>query len=64
MARKKKSDIIKVRVTAHTNKVGSDCLDELEFERKEWNAMSDEQKEEACRDAAFQMMEWYWEEIE
>lgn len=57
------SDTVKIRVRISTNKVGSECIDELEFAREDWDAMSDDEKEAACREAAFNFMEWNWEEI-
>jgi hypothetical protein len=57
------SDMIKVRVRISTRKVGSECEDVLEFERAEWESMTDVQRENACRPAAFEMMEWNFEEV-
>lgn len=56
------SDIVKIKVSISTQKVGSECVYEIEVEREAWDAMSDEEKDEVCREAAFSMMEWYWSE--
>ena len=56
------SDTVKVRVYISTNKVGSECSDIVEFEREDWEAMSDQDKEDALQDMAFSYMEWGWEE--
>lgn len=56
------SDKVIVKVSISTQKVGSECVDELEFDREDWEAMTDEQKDEVCQEAAFGMMEWYWSE--
>jgi hypothetical protein len=57
------SDTVKVRVYISTNKVGSECSDVVEFEREDWNSMSDQDKEDALQDTAFSYMEWGWEEL-
>ena len=58
------SDIVKIEVYIATNKVGSECTDFLEFYREEWDSWCEDVKEEVCRDAAFQMMEWGYKEVE
>lgn len=55
------SDTVKVTVRISTNKVGSECKDEIEFDREEWDAMTDDQKDEVCQEVAFNYMEWGWE---
>ena len=57
------SDTVTIRVSISTQKVGSECTDEFEIPRAEWEAMTDEQKEEACQDAAFNMIGWNWQEV-
>lgn len=57
------SDKIRIRVSISTQKIGSKCVDEIEFERAEWESLTDEEKESECRDTAFSMMEWDWTEI-
>lgn len=58
------SDYVQVKVWIHTDKVGSQCEDIVEFERKEWEEMDDDQKEANCREVAFAMMDWSFEEVE
>ncbi|KFC73310.1 MULTISPECIES: hypothetical protein [Massilia] len=57
------SDKIKIRVAISTQKINSECVVELEFDRAEWEGMTDKEKDDACREAAFSMMEWYWNEV-
>lgn len=56
------ADIVKITVFIQTNKVGSRCKATIEFDREEWDSMTDEEKEDACRDVAFNMGEWGWNE--
>jgi hypothetical protein len=55
------SETITVRVYVRTNKIGSECDTELEFDRDEWEAMSEQEREDACRDAVWNMAEWNYE---
>ena len=57
------SETVKIRVYISTNRVGSECSDIVEFEREEWDAMSDSDREDALRDTAFNYMAWGWEEL-
>jgi hypothetical protein len=43
-------------VYASTNKVGSECTDEIEVD----DDATEEEIEEAARDVAFNMIEWGW----
>lgn len=52
----------RIKITIRTNKVGSLCEDILEFEDEEWEGMSEKEREEVCRSAAFDMMEWNYRE--
>jgi hypothetical protein len=54
------TDPIKITVYVETNKVGSRCEDEIEFDCDEWESMTEAEQDEACRDAAFNMLEWGW----
>lgn len=54
-------ETVKVKVFLRTNKVGSKCEETLEFFCEEWEQMTDDEKEAACLDAAFNMGEWGWE---
>lgn len=54
---------IKIKVWIRTNKVGSKCEDTIEFDKEDWESMSDDEKEEVCRDTAFNMGDWGFEEI-
>lgn len=56
------SESIVITVYARTNKVGSDSTRELEFDRDEWEGMSEDERQAACRDVMFEMIEWGWDE--
>ncbi len=58
------SDKIKIEYNIKTDIHGSDCSDVLEFDRKEWEAMSESEREEIMRDAAFERVEWDYRETE
>jgi hypothetical protein len=58
------SDMIKIKVSISTNRVGSECVDYLELLREEWDAMSEEEQEDIRRDVAFNVIDWHWEEVE
>lgn len=58
------SDIVKVSWYIATNKVGSECRGVAEFDREEWESMSDSEKEEVVQEVAFEWMEWSWEVVE
>ena len=57
-------DTVKVQVWNSTNKVGSECKDTIEIDREEWEAMTDDEKDDACQDAAFNYLDWGWKVIE
>lgn len=56
-------EMIKVKVWIKTDKVGSKCETTLPFSKEEWAELDDDDKEEACKDAAFDMIEWGFEEV-
>lgn len=55
------ADQITVKVFIRTNKVGSECRDSFEVDREEWESMTDEDKDEMARDAAFNYLDWGYE---
>ena len=57
-------DTVKVQVWISTNKVGSKCEDTAEFDREEWESMTDDEKDDLCKDTAFNNMDWGWRVIE
>lgn len=57
-------DTVKVKVWISTNKVGSKCEDTIEIDREEWESMTDDEKDDACQDAAFNHLDWGWKVIE
>lgn len=50
--------MIRVKVWIETDKVGSKCIDYLEYDEEEWESMSERERDEDCREVAFQMGEW------
>lgn len=54
-------EVVRVRVWASTNKVGSECEDIVEFDATEWAGATEEEREEWCREAAFEYIEWGYE---
>lgn len=58
------TDKITIRVYARTSKIGSDSSTELEFDREEWESMSEEEREDSAREAMFELIEWGFEPIE
>ena len=58
------SDIVRVKVTVCTNKVGSDAYCVLEFEREDWEGLSEEERYSECEEAAYELYEWWIEELE
>lgn len=58
------SNKIKIEYNIKTDIYGSDCSDVLEFDRQEWESMSEEEQEEIMSDAAFERIEWDYREVE
>lgn len=56
-------NMIRVKITIRTNKVGSESKTEMEFDAADWNSMTNSEREEVCREAAFEMIEWNFEEV-
>ncbi len=56
-------DKIKVKVSVSTWKVGSQTETELEFNRDEWEEMSDEERDDICREQMFELIEWNYEVV-
>jgi len=48
------SDKVRVKYSIMTNKVGSECEDVLEFDREDWDSMSETDHEEEMKQAAFE----------
>lgn len=53
---------MKIKITARTNANGSDCSEEFEIPDEEWTAMSEEEKEEYCKEYLGNLIEWFFEE--
>ena len=49
---------MKIEVSVETNKVRSKCTAEFEVEDDDWNTMSDDEKDELCREHMFAMIDW------
>lgn len=57
------SDTVKIRFSISTNKFGSECEDELEFDREYWESLTEHEKEEEVKEYAFQYIEWGFEQV-
>ncbi len=55
---------ITIEVYVRTDCVGSMCADEITVDAKEWGQMDDSQKEEYCKECAFNMFEWGYKQID
>ncbi|VVE34002.1 DUF7167 family protein [Pandoraea commovens] len=52
---------MKIEVWIRTNKIGSNCDASFEIDDAEWESMTEEEREDMCKDAAFSYLEWGWE---
>lgn len=55
------SEIVRVVGKVRTNRVGSECEFEAEFERDEWEGMSEDEREEAMREAMWDSGQVDWD---
>lgn len=55
---------IKIKVSVSTNKVKSLCESFVSIEAEDWNEMSEDEREEFCRDEMFQMIDWNYEIVD
>lgn len=51
-------EMVRIQVAISTNVDGSECVDYLNVEKNAWEAMSHDEKEECCREMAFDMVNW------
>lgn len=58
------SEKIKIEVYVSTGLVGSRNSTVEEFDREEWEGMSCEEKDEACKDIMLGLIEWDFKEVE
>lgn len=49
---------VRVKFYIRTDAIGSECEDVIEFSREEWDAMSEQEREEEMKEYAFNHMEW------
>ena len=49
-----------VRVWIQTDRVGSKVEEIVEVDDEEWTSMSEDEREEFCRNVAFNKMDWGW----
>jgi hypothetical protein len=56
------SDTVLVRVWVATRKVGSECDTVIDFEKEDWEGMSDNEKDEACKETMWEMCDWGYDE--
>ena len=57
------SDYIEVEVWCSIGLVGCKLKQRVTVDREEWEEMSDMDKEDYCRDIAFESFEWGWNEV-
>ena len=58
------SDVVKISVRVRTDKIGSECEEVVEFDRENWEAMSEEEREAELQETVWNMAEWNWSELE
>lgn len=56
------SEKVKIKMWVTTDRVGSKSTRTLEFDREDWDVMSDLEKEEAVHDELWRVISWGWEE--
>jgi hypothetical protein len=58
------NETVKIKISVRTQKVGSECSETIEFEREDWDQMSEKTKDETLRDCLWDsgMVDWDWEE--
>ena len=56
-------DDIEIIVSVRTDIVGSKVETTVSFDREEWEGMSEEERDSACRDEIFNLIEWDYEVI-
>ncbi len=57
------SDDVEVEVWCGIGLVGCKIRETVEVAREEWESMSDEDREESCKDIAFDSFDWGWNEV-
>lgn len=55
---------MKITVWAQTNKVASKSETFFDIDEKEWNEMTEDDREDLCREYLPQVIEWGWKEAE
>lgn len=58
------NETVRIRYYIRTDKVGSKCSDVLEVDGEEWASMSEDEREELMKEAAFNHMEWGYRVVE
>ena len=51
-----------IKVWIRTDMQGSLCEDSFQIDDDVWKKMPDEEKEDMCKDVAFNYLEWGWSE--
>lgn len=54
----------KITVYVSTDKIGSGCNTEIEVDAKEWEEADSKERDEICKEAMFDMIEWGYEPSE
>jgi predicted DNA binding CopG/RHH family protein len=58
------TDMVKITYFIATDKAGSRCSGVEEFDRDEWEAMTDAEQEAAMREVAFEHLDWSYKEAD
>lgn len=59
-------DVVKIKVTVSTNMIGSDCEFETEYDREDWEEMTEQQRNETIHEELMQsgLVNWDWQIID
>ena len=57
------SNYVEVEVWCSIGLAGCEIVEPILVPREEWESMSEKDKEEYCKDVAFESFEWGWNEV-
>lgn len=55
---------MKVKVSVSTNRLGSESTRIIEFDKEEWDEMSEKDREETCLEIMYEMIGWDYEVVD
>jgi hypothetical protein len=56
-------DTVKIRVYVHIKFIGSEDSTVVEFGREYWEGMNDVERNDACFEALFELIDWGYDEV-